>query len=328
MGGQMAPDNAVIYSGVEDRGMAEGDIDELLSEVLGQPSVLASMERSSLSEAPPGSVFVGAGDSYAAALAGFYSSLGRAIALDPYTLAMDPSAAEGAEVFFISVSGKTASNLAATKRVAGLAGRTTSITAAEDSPLARATDRTIRLPMRYRPRRPGLLSFCLSLMAVLKLTGYPTACDFGRALKVAQLDYHSASFGRGTTYFLGNSLAHPVAIYGAAKAYEILGTKAHAEILEEFSHMELLSLSKQDSVNALASFDAAGAARKLVRVLHGQGYDARTVGGGGRAPTEALFSSVFAVQLSVLRRAKRKGLAKPSFLGLGGRLRASDAMIY
>lgn len=303
-------------------------IGELYSEVLSEPASLTFHQKRKQTLARPGSIFVGAGDSYAAALAGFYSSEGRDVALDPYTLSEEPSLAEGSEVYFISVSGRTASNVAAAGKVARFAKKTTSITAVEGSPLARATDETITLPMEYRPRTPGLLSFCLSLLTVIRLSGHRSACDFRRAMETARRNFRSVSFGRGTTYFLGNSLAHPAAFYAAAKTHEILGKKAHAEILEEFSHVELMSLSKNDSVNAFASFDGERVGSKLTGVLRGQGYSAHAIGVGRTTPTGALFSSVFAVQLAVLGQARRRGLDRPKFLDLGGRLRASDVMIY
>jgi len=41
---------------------------------------------------------------------------------------------------------------------------------------------------------------------------------------------------------------YPVAMYCAAKFYEILGYDAHFERIEQFSHMELFSAKKGDTV--------------------------------------------------------------------------------
>lgn len=308
--------------------MADRALDRLYQEVLAEPASLTDFARLKLRKAPPSSIFVGAGDSYAAALAGFYASGGNHIALDPYTLASSPALAKGAEVYFISASGRTASSVAAAGRVRGVAKRTTSVTAVVQSKLAQATDSVIRLPMSYEPRTPGLLSFGLSLLAVIKLAGRSVGCDFYRVLRASESESHSISFARETTYFLGNSLAHPVAVYAAAKTREILGSKAHAEMLEEFGHMELLSLAKRDSVNALASFDPKNLAERLARILREQGYDSHVVGVRGKTAVESLFGVVFALQLAVVKEAKRRGLKRASFLDIGGRLGASDALIY
>jgi hypothetical protein len=48
----------------------------------------------------------------------------------------------------------------------------------------------------------------------------------------------------------------------------------------------------------------------------------------GRTKTEQLFHAIFSVQLAVLERALVAGVSEPSFLSPGGRLKASDSMIY
>ena len=300
----------------------------LVEEARGEPEVLERFSRSKFPKARAGSIFVGAGDSYAAALAGFYAARGRHIALDPYALGSAPGMARGRDVFLISVSGKTASNLGAARSVAGSARRMTAITAVADSELARLTDATVRLPMAYAPRRAGLLSFSLSLLAVLKIAGVAERCDFASALERARRDRGKISMAPGTTYFLGNSLAYPAALYAAAKTYELLGATAHAELLEEFSHMELLSMRRSDSVNVFASFDPADASGKLRSALAGQGYDVSVIPDGGATDEERLFHAVFVAQLAVLDEAKRQGLSEPSFMTSGGRLGVSDSMIY
>lgn len=308
--------------------MALGQLQHILNEVKKQPQVLERWARSKVPMAPDGSIFVGAGDSFAAALAGFYASKGGCIAFDPYTLASHPEIAKGGEVFFISVSGRTSSNLLAARRVRGLAKRTTVLTAVPDSKLAALTDQTVALPMTYTPKTPGMLSFSLSLLAVLKMAMVDASCDFERAFASAQSDRTEFSFGGGTTYFLGNSMAYPVALYAAAKTYEFLGTKAHAELLEEFSHLELFSLKKADSVNLFGCFDPAGMSRKLARALTVHGYRSRQIAAHGKSDSERIFHSVFASQLAVLDRADATGLTEPKFLSAGDKLDVSDAMIY
>ncbi|MDE1857437.1 MAG: hypothetical protein KGI26_00005, partial [Thaumarchaeota archaeon] len=165
----------------------------LESEAAGQPGALASYAKARLPSASPGSIFAGAGDSYAASLLGFYASRGRCIALDPYTLASEPEAARGVEVFFISVSGRTSSNALAMSRVKRVAKKTTVLTAAEGSPLARGADEVVRLPLSYAPRSPGILSFSLSALAVLKMVGAAAPCDFTATLERARADSRAPS---------------------------------------------------------------------------------------------------------------------------------------
>ncbi len=307
--------------------MAE-TLESLAEEVEKQPGILEVFARAKFPKAPAGSIFVGAGDSYAACMAGFYASKGRCLALDPYSLASTPGVAAGVEVYFVSVSGRTTSNIAAAKKVARLARWTRAVTAEKGGALADVTDEVVEIPMAYVPRTPGMLSFSLSLLAVLEISTGHGRCDFQKILDQARDDSKSVSWGRGTTYFLGNSLGYSAALYAAAKTYEILGSKAHPELLEEFSHLELFSLRRSDAVNIFSCFDPSRSADKLRRTLTGQGYESHVVPPVGSSDYERLFHAVFVSQLSALAAATEAGLTKPRFLSARGRLGASDSMIY
>lgn len=306
--------------------MASG-LDGLEDEVGTEPDALRRFALARVPRAPRGSIFVGAGDSYAAALAGFYASGANCIAFDPYALASRPAVAKGRDVFFISVSGSTSANVKAAKEVKDIAHRTTAITAVPDSPLGTTAERTLVLPMTYVPRTPGMLSFCLSLLAVLMVVDLDCAGDFEACYSHAKRS-HEVAFGSGVTYFLGNSFAHPVALYASAKTYEVAGSRAQAEQLEEFSHMQLFSLARPDVVNVFSCFDPAAMAGKLTKALRKSGYRARLVPSWGSTAVEQLFHAVFIVQHSVLREARASGLKEPRFLDAGRRLRVSDSMIY
>ena len=305
-----------------------GGIDSLLVEFEEQSAALTAFARARIRRASGGTLLVGAGDSYAAAMAGFFASNGRCIAMDPYSLAAAPEVARGLEVYFISASGRTASNVSAARKVKGIAKVTGAITAVEGSTLAGIVDRVIPLPMEYRPRKVGILSFSLSLLAVLRLAGRDSSPDFRRALTNARKDARSPGIGGGTTYILGNSTGYAVALYTGAKIYEVLGAKAQAELLEEFSHLELFSLTKHDQVCIFSCFDPGGMAKKLAGTLGESGYSARVIPSRGNTFVERLFHSVFVGQLFVLETASKRGLSEPRFAGSAQRLRASDSMIY
>jgi glutamine---fructose-6-phosphate transaminase (isomerizing) len=303
-------------------------LDRLSKELRLQPKALEEFSRTAIRKVRKGSILVGAGDSYAVALAGCYTSMWKCAAFDPYHLASFPEAAEGKEVVFISASGRTSSNILAARRVKRLASSTTSITSDEASALAKATDRVVKLPMAPEPRMPGAMSSTLSLLAVLKMTSAAGPCDFRAAFAEAGRDSHRVASGRGTTYFLGNSVAHAVSVYSAAKVYELLGRRAQAQALEEFSHLQLFSLRRDDAVNVYSCFDPLGKGEKLRKELEGQGYTASRIPARGRSEVEQIFHAVFVAQLSALRRAKALGLTEPTFLHDKARLGISDSMIY
>ncbi|HXW95439.1 MAG TPA: SIS domain-containing protein [Nitrososphaerales archaeon] len=308
--------------------MARNPMRTFAREVESQPGILLKFSKSNFPKARRGSIFVGAGDSYSAALAGFHASNGWCIAVDPYHLASSPDVARGKDVFLISVSGRTASNLAAARKVRNLARRTVAITSNKGSRLAGLVDQVVGLPVGYLPRTPGLLSYSLSLLAVLSIAGCRDKCDFEGALRAARKDEGKIRWGGGTTFFLGNSLAYPVAMYAAAKTYEFIGARAQPQLLEEFSHLELFSLGPSDVVNVFSAFDPLGASGRLANALAHQGYESHKVPSGRGSRTERLFHAVFASQLSVLRRAGELRLSEPNFLGAADKLTVSDSMIY
>ncbi len=305
-----------------------GTIERLADEVRGQPAALRDFASSDFPRASKGSIFVGAGDSYAVALAALHMSKGSMLALDPYSLSAFPEIATGRDVYFVSASGRTSSNIAAARKVRGIAKQTVAITADEESGLAHSTERTVKLPMTLIPRTPGLLSFSLSLVAALRISIEHFSCDFGMAFRKAEGAGRKVSFARGTTYFLGNSAAYAIAVYAQSKTHELLGAKAHAELLEEFSHLELFSLRKSDAVDVLGCFDPSGSGRRLFRALSRRGYEAHVIEPKGASDVEQLFHSVFAIQTAVLREAEISGFDGPRFLTAKDNLEISDAMIY
>ncbi len=302
--------------------VAKNDVEE-------QPTKLRSLLSTPVEHVTDGTIFVGAGDSYAAALATFYLSGGKCLAFDPYAISTIPSVAAGRDVFFISVSGRTTSNISAARRLRGIARRRIVITANRDSPLAEAVDDVILLPYEPKARVPGTLSFTLSLLTSMKVALGAFSCDFRRAYSRAGLAKRTLKISdRGTTYMLGNNAMHAVAIYAAAKVYEILGARAIAQQLEEFSHMELFSLKASDSVVIFSAFDPVGIGPKLRDALNSLGYAATLLPRYDSNPIDALFHSIFATQLGILAFARTRGLSEPYLAGAGRKLQVSDRMIY
>ena len=304
-------------------------ISEIESEVASQPRLLGSFSRKNLPILPPGSLLAGAGDSHVAAQCASLLSSFRLLAVDPYLLFSDPGLAKNRVVAFISVSGRTRSNVAAAKRLDGISRDTLAVTSDPTSPLAEATKDTLVMPYDYRPRMPGTLSFTLSLVAALKLAAIPCDCGFQRLFRRARVEAHAIKFSdSGSTFFLGNHAAYFVAQYAAAKTYEFFGAPAQAELLEEFSHLELFSLRRADEVNVFSLADPSRIGRVLAAALLGRRYSATLVPAYGNNQVEEVFHAVFATQLAAIERTRSKGLSVPRFLRSGRRLGVSDAMIY
>ena len=296
-----------------------------------QPSLLRSFWKSaSRSELRDGGAlaFVGAGDSYAASLCASFVAGPKALALDPYSLAESVGWARGRSVYIISISGETRSNLELARALKGIAKRTTVITCNPKSRLAAAVDSVVELPFRPQGKSPGIASFTLSLSAALKVCGFDLDCDFEEVLSRATAAAKGIRIAtrRNVTHFAGNNEAYAACIYGTAKIYELVGGRAQASLLEEFSHMPLFSLSTSDSVNVIDSPRGQKGEQLHDRLKEG-GYASSLIrlGGGG---VERLYLLVFALQMAAMRAAKREGLKVPYFLGVKDKLRISDEMIY
>ena len=302
-------------------------VESTKDEFEGQPSLLRSLPRRPLEEAEEGSVFVGAGDSYAAALCAFFMSPRRVQAFDPYSLSQSLDWARGRTVYIVSASGATKTNVELAKALKGVARRIVAVTCNPSSPLAREADEVVAMPFKPLPKSPGIFSFTLSLLTILRLSGAHAACDFARAASSAKLLAKKVSISRrGTTYIVANNEAYAASVYGAAKIYELLGRRAQAALTEEFSHMQLFSLAASDAVNIATSSNEPKGMR-LREALEDNGFSCSLLELPGPR-IERLFTLVFTLQLAAIEDAAARGLVHPYFLSARRKLRVSDRMIY
>lgn len=298
-------------------------------QVARQPEILGSFLHETLPEAPPGSVFVGAGDSYVASSIASYLSSMKHLALDPYELVSARGITKGRTAYFVTVSGNTASNIVAARAAKGVAKRRVAITANPKGKITGDVDEVIFIPCEYVPRLIGTLSFSLSLLVLLKLASGRFNCDFATVSSQAKRDAKKLLFSdRGTTYFLGNNAAFPIGHYSALKVHELLGAKAQAEQLEGFNHAALFSLRKRDAVNIFCAFDPLHVGQKLAASLHNNRFDATAILPLGANLFEQVFYFIFLAQFAVLQRAKSEGRSRPYFVSAKGKLAVSDSMIY
>ena len=302
---------------------------ELENELNEEPSVLSKGLRSVSATVPSGSILVGAGDSYSAALCASHLSRLDSAVLDPYELAASPRLASSRTVLLTSVSGRTRSNIAAARAVRGIAKERIGVTSDGDSPLAKEVDRIILLPFDYRPRSPGMTSFVLSLAFLSRLLAVRLGFDFGRACSASKrISRRLALSGKGSTFFLGNRAFYAVSMYAAAKLYEFFGASARCQRLEEFSHMELFSLRRNDAVNIFGGSDPLKVGRSLARALRAEGYVTGLVPAASRSEAEDVFRAVFATQFAVLSWVRETRTKRPYLLDAKKKLAVSESMIY
>ena len=268
------------------------------------------------------SVFCGSGDSLAACMLAQAFSDYKTKAADPLDLLKNKPIPKNNNVYIISISGRTISNI----KVAKLARKSIAITSNPDSKLGKACNKIIHLKFPNSDVvTAGTISFlesaltCISLVHHFKISNvdkiFNAAVTAGKKVKL-----------QNRIFFLGNMHTYPVAMYAAAKLYEILGLEAYYERLEQFSHMELFSAKKGDTVVILEEKTPHNAqlARNLkkigLNVIHPDPKSKNKI-------TQFLFYT-FLAQLVPLLMAKKKRQKDCHFVMAKKLRKASDNMIY
>jgi len=189
-------------------------------------------------------LFTGSGDSLVSSMLAESFSRGIVKAMDPLDLYSNKDLVKSKHVYFVSISGNTLANI----KVAKIAKHATAITANPNSKLARASDETILLVSpNSRIFTAGSISFLESALTCISLVKKIIIPKSDQLFFKAKSAANKAKISK-RLFVLGNMYTYPLAMYCAAKFYEILGLDAHYCRVEQFSHMELFSTKKDDTV--------------------------------------------------------------------------------
>ncbi len=190
------------------------------------------------------SIFSGSGDSLASVMLAESFSGGMVKAMDPLDLYKNKQLVKSKHVYFVSISGNTITNIKVTK----IAKRATAITSKPKSRLAKASDETILLTAPNNGVfTAGSISFLESALTCISLVKKIVIPKDSKLFSKAKTDAKKAKVSK-RIFVLGNLFTFPLAMYCAAKFYEILGYDAHYSRIEQFSHMEIFSAQKGDTV--------------------------------------------------------------------------------
>ena len=313
-----------------------GSIGAYRREIYMQPGYLADAAQGmppALSEAEQKkSLFAGSGDSMAAAMLAEYFSDGRSRAVDPSDIIRNRRLADSRRLYLVSISGNTVANI----RAARMSGDSVAVTSRPLSRLAGAAGSVIRLDFPHAGvTTSGSISFTSSALACISLAGglgggWNPAGRRGELSRIFGGAEHDACRLKvtGSLYVLGNLLTYPLAMYTAAKFYEVLGYDARYARIEQFSHMELFSAHPGDSVLILEEPNRR--TRALTAALSDAGIRASVpagIPGGGEAVRQVLYCA-FLAQLLTLRLAEVMNRTECHFVTSGSLRGASNAMIY
>ncbi|MGI0102347.1 MAG: sugar isomerase [Nitrosotalea sp.] len=267
-------------------------------------------------------IFCGTGDSFASAQLAEVFSQFQAKAHDPLDLIQNRKMLQGHDLYLVSISGNTVSNI----RLGKLVKRTIAITANGSSKLARACKKTILLKFDSTGiTTSGSISFLASALACMSLVSRYEIRNISGIYRAAKSAAKKISLG-GKIYLLGNLHTMPIAMFCAAKLYETVGADAHYERVEQFSHMELFSARKEDTV---ILFDVKNPYNeKLLKTLKNYGLVTKRPDPKTRNLQEQILFFIFVSELIALYAAKKKN-KKDCFFIEEKRLRnASSSMIY
>jgi len=311
----------------------ESTIAEIEAQNTDIPSYISDLNSQVFDEvSQENSVFVGAGDSLCSAMWIERLHNFKPRALDPNDLFRNPVVSQGKVTHFISVSGRTKSNIEAATAVGGIARRKIALTASPQSLLAKCCSKTIQLKFeKSSGLTPGTNSFTASLLACYRIFAkIPEQINLGQMFSHAKKWAQSQSENAVAVHFVASGHLFPIAMYGAAKVFEFTGCKADYQITEEFSHMNLFSLDKRDLILILRGEQNDSNALKLADELQDAGYYAQVLNLTEHAsqPLHIAISGAIHMQHFALNMALRMGLAQPAFLENEKLLGISNKMIY
>jgi len=93
----------------------------------------------------------------------------------------------------------------------------------------------------------GSIGFITSALTCISLVSKFRLRNVSKLFKKALTNSKKIKLGK-KVFILGNLHTFPIAMYAAAKFYEVLGIDAHYERIEQFLHMGLFSVKQGDTV--------------------------------------------------------------------------------
>lgn len=267
-------------------------------------------------------IFCGSGDSLAAAMLAESFSNNKIKASDPLDLIKNRQLAKNKDAYFISISGNTSSNVKAAK----LFNFSTAITSNPTGKLVKACSKKILL--QYPSSgifTSGSIGFLASVLTSISLVSKIQIKDTVKLFNKALFESKKVKIGK-KIFILGNLHTFPVAMYGAAKFYEILGSDVHYCRIEQFLHMELFSAKRGDTVIVFEEKNPHNS--KMIQNLKKLGLNVHQPNPSTKDKILQVIFYIFFSQLTPLFYAK-KNHQKECYFVMAKTLRnASSNMIY
>jgi len=267
-------------------------------------------------------IFCGSGDSLAASLLAEAFSNFRVKAADPLDLLKNKSIIKNKDVYLISVSGNTISNI----NVAKNCKSSIAVTLNNESRLAKFCSNCILLDYPSSGVfTSGSIGFLSSALSAISLVSKIKVRGILELYKKALLESKKIKLGK-KVYILGNMHTFPVAMYAAAKFYEILGFDTHYERIEQFLHMGLFSAKRGDTVIIFEEKNSHNL--RITKNLKKLGLNVYQPNSGTRNKISQVIFFAFFSQLTPLFYAKKNHQKECYFVTAKKLRNASSNMIY
>ena len=249
--------------------------------------------------------FSGSGDSMVSSLLAESFSGGVVKAMDPLDLYNNKKLVKSKHVYFVSISGNTISNI----KVAKIVKKSIALTSNPTSRLANVSDEIIQLNCPstglFTAGSISFLESALTCISLVKKITIPNEPIFQKAKSDAKKVKLSKRI-----FVLGNMFTYPIAMYCTAKFYEVLGYDVHYCRIEQFSHMELFSAKKGNTVIILENKNQHN--KQLGKHLKKIGMNVVHPNVPLKKLDQIIFCIIFS-QMIVLYEAKKKKAKRMSF---------------
>lgn len=276
-------------------------------------------------------IFVGSGDSYVAGLIAEYITGHKCLCYSASDL-LNSKFNEDKTYCFISVTGKTKSNICNAKRATEAGINTIAVTMNQKSMLAQVCKRMVPLESKDTMTPfAGFSTFTANVLTCLQIAGLkiPQKFDiwYKKGVKLSQkvldLESHFDNLHETIIFILGNNSVYPLALYASLKMTEFFGTTAVAHKLEEFCHSPIFGIKKSHRLWIFGQ-EEKPVARKLcqsdLNPSYIELYNQDTV--------SQLFESIFFVQNLMLLLAEKYGYTDLNYLMMKDVLKTSSDIIY
>jgi len=267
-------------------------------------------------------IFSGTGDSFVSAILAEVFSNYQVKSIDPLDLLKNKTLAKNKTVYFVSVSGNTISNIKAAKT----SENSIAITSKPQSRLAKTCDDSIIMKsLTSNVFTAGSITFLESALTCISLVTSVSISKNSQIFKKALSDARKSKLGE-RIFVLGSMHTYPIAMYCAAKFYELLGYDVHFQRIEQFSHMELFSIKRNDTVLIFEEKNSHN--KQLVKNLKSAGLNVIHPTFESQNKISQFLYYVYLSQLFPLFEAKKREKKECHFI-LSKKFRnASNQMIY